>query len=79
VKTASSISGNSPFLLGPMKFFCDASHSLIAALCFRHSQTSFNQLQKLQRICSVLYPLCTEQLYKYPIRPIVNPNTKSSH
>jgi hypothetical protein len=35
--TASSVSGNRPFL-GPVNFFHDASHPLIAALCFRHSR-----------------------------------------
>jgi hypothetical protein len=34
---APSISGNCPFL-GPVNFLHDASHPLIAALCFRHSR-----------------------------------------
>ena len=38
VKTASSISGNHPFL-GPVNFLHASSHLLIAVLCFRHSRT----------------------------------------
>jgi hypothetical protein len=37
-KTASSTSGNRPFL-GPVNFLRDTSHPLITALCFRHSRT----------------------------------------
>jgi hypothetical protein len=45
-KTASSISGNRPFL-GPLNFLRDASHLLIAALCFRHSQTLLSLTPKI--------------------------------
>jgi len=45
VKTASSISGNRPFL-GPVNFLCDASHPLIAVLCFRHSQMLLSSTPK---------------------------------
>jgi len=46
VKTASQISGNHPFL-GPVNFLRDASHPLITALCFRHSQTLFSSTPKM--------------------------------
>jgi hypothetical protein len=45
VKTASSISGNRPFL-GPVNFFHDASYPLIAALCFRHSRMLLSSTPK---------------------------------
>jgi hypothetical protein len=45
VKTASSISENRPFL-GPVNFLHDASHLLIAVLCFRHSRTLFSSAPK---------------------------------
>ena len=46
LKTALSISGNRPFL-GPVNFFRDASHPLIAALCFRHSRTVLPSTPKI--------------------------------
>jgi len=46
VKTASSISGNRPFL-DPVNFLPDASHPLIAVLCFHHSQTFLSSTPKL--------------------------------
>jgi hypothetical protein len=40
LKTASSTSGNRPFL-GPLNFLRDISHLPIAALCFRQSNVAF--------------------------------------
>jgi hypothetical protein len=45
-KTTSSTSGNRPFL-DPVNFLRDASHPLIAALCFRHSRTLLSSTQKI--------------------------------
>jgi hypothetical protein len=39
-RTASSVSGNRPFL-GPVNFLRYVSHPLIAALCFRQSNVAF--------------------------------------
>jgi len=46
MKTASSISGNRPFL-GPVNFLRDISHLLIAVLCFRHSRTLLSSTPKI--------------------------------
>jgi hypothetical protein len=46
VKTASSFSGNHPFL-GPVDFLCDALDSLIAALCFCHSRMLLSSTPKI--------------------------------
>jgi hypothetical protein len=45
VKTASSISGNRPFL-GPVNLLRDTSHTLIIALCLRHSRTLLSSTPK---------------------------------
>jgi hypothetical protein len=49
-RTGASVPGNHPFI-GPVNFFCDASHLLIAGLYFCHSQRCFHQFQKLQQLC----------------------------
>jgi hypothetical protein len=59
VKTASSISGNRPFL-SPVNFLRDASHPLIAALCFHHSRTLFSLTPKIAAALGFPYPLRTE-------------------
>jgi hypothetical protein len=46
VETASSISGNHPFL-GPVNFISDASHPPIGAFCFSHSQTLLSSTPKI--------------------------------
>jgi hypothetical protein len=46
VKSAQSISGNHP-VLGPLNFFCDASHSLFTALSFCLSETLLSSTAKI--------------------------------
>jgi hypothetical protein len=46
VKTLSSISGNCR-CLGPVNFLRDASHLLIAALCFHHSRMLLSSTPKI--------------------------------
>jgi hypothetical protein len=59
VKTASNTSGNHPFL-GPVNFLRDASHPLIAALCFRQSRTLLSLTPKIA--AALQFPLRTEYL-----------------
>jgi hypothetical protein len=54
VKTASSFSGNHPFL-GPVNFLRDASHPLIAALCFHHSRTLPSSTPKIAAALRFLF------------------------